>query len=1185
MKVISEPLASAKWAKPFSSKIVALACFVFAGTLSAHDWHGHDDSESAPFALPGYAVTPPADSEAVGERADGFAKFFPEVRYFWDEEFFYIETAAFPDHEMMTGITAWQQQVPIPQPYFGENNWRIPLNPVKTATGVSAQTSLFRGAIAIAVNGVPIFNPIKNDGVTDTFLAGELDLFGGHCGRADDYHYHIYPWHLLDVVGETSPAAFALDGFPIYGDKEADGADVDYGTLDTFAGHEHDGAYHYHGATTYPYINGGIWTNPPLVIVAAGTGNNTNEGVEPQPTGQSVRPGLLPLADATITNWAWNGENEYLVTYSRDGGIYTLNVALSNETGEAIFDWNDAAYGDGAISPQTYSGMAVPPETPGTSMTITEGSGGMMGFLMTGEPGLGYPIYHSENLADWSIFGHRLLNMNGTSYFELDRDGSRGFLAPPSGTPGAALYEPFEPFGAVSTGAATVISANLLLAGDRVAAVGAVIDDDGGTWMVPAANDFLTATKAGDLYNTVSGVTPVDFGEVDLSAVPIVEVDPGGEVITGYLFADNYFELYVNGTLVGVDPVPYTPFNSCVVRFRAQAPITYAVKLIDWEENLGQGTELNVGSGNPYDAGDGGFIASFSDGTVTDGNWKAQTFYIAPVDHPSNVIELVDGTRDSSGVSVESASAESIAVHYAVPGNWASPGFDDSGWPQASTFTEQEIGVLNKPAYTNFQNEFTGAGASFVWSSNVVLDNETIVRFTSAAPTGAEWSMLKLPDTGQVDDNAVTFGEDSDYTIDPPSYTDNGNGTVTDEVTGLMWEQGEGGEMTWDAGATYCADLVLGGHSDWRMPTAQELFSIAHLNRRQPPLDAIFSSPGTANYWWASDERADQPLNAWALNRGGGIGPKPKSETVSAGGVLNYHVRAVRDVNVVSPAAAMGPRFTDNGDGTVSEANTGRQWQQGEAETMSWEAAIAYAEGLSLGGHDDWRLPNMKELFSMVDADRSGPAVDTVFFQGVSGTPGAARYWSSTVNFNRPDEPWYVDFQFGLSSFGGEATLQNVRCVRGGDEVEPPVSSGPNIILLVTDDIGYADLGVQGSTEFVSPAIDSIAANGVRFMDGYVSGAKCSPSRAGFLTGRYQQRFGHENNVEGQTGLPLTQTLIPGHMKSYGLNYRSYMVGKWHLGSQAAFLPNARGFDELYGFRGGFRSYFPIASLTNGTRL
>jgi hypothetical protein len=100
---------------------------------------------------------------------------------------------------------------------------------------------------------------------------------------------------------------------------------------------------------------------------------------------------------------------------------------------------------------------------------------------------------------------------------------------------------------------------------------------------------------------------------------------------------DNYFELYINGQLIGVDATPYTPFNSHVVRFRVKQPYTIAVLAQDWEDKLGLGME--VFQGNPWHSGDGGFVAKFSDGTVTDSTWKAQSFYIAPLQHPDDVVE------------------------------------------------------------------------------------------------------------------------------------------------------------------------------------------------------------------------------------------------------------------------------------------------------------------------------------------------------------------------------------------------------------------------------------------------------------------------------------------------------------------------------------------------------------------
>lgn len=156
-------------------------------------------------------VTPPPPMQKH------FEPFQKRLQFRWDRDYFYVGSNGLPDHNMMIGIKSWQQQVPLPQPYTGANAWRIPLRPVLADRPISAKKALFRGAIALAVNGVPIFNALNNRG-EDAYLAGELDEWGGHCGRGDDYHYHIAPLHLEKVVGRGNPIAYALDGFPRIGD-------------------------------------------------------------------------------------------------------------------------------------------------------------------------------------------------------------------------------------------------------------------------------------------------------------------------------------------------------------------------------------------------------------------------------------------------------------------------------------------------------------------------------------------------------------------------------------------------------------------------------------------------------------------------------------------------------------------------------------------------------------------------------------------------------------------------------------------------------------------------------------------------------------------------------------------------------------------------------------------------------
>jgi arylsulfatase A-like enzyme len=130
----------------------------------------------------------------------------------------------------------------------------------------------------------------------------------------------------------------------------------------------------------------------------------------------------------------------------------------------------------------------------------------------------------------------------------------------------------------------------------------------------------------------------------------------------------------------------------------------------------------------------------------------------------------------------------------------------------------------------------------------------------------------------------------------------------------------------------------------------------------------------------------------------------------------------------------------------------------------------------------------------------------------------------------------------------------------------------PNVLLFYADDLGYRELACYGSPEFRTPHIDSIAKNGIRFTSGYVSAPLCSPSRAGLMTGRYQTRFGHENNTMAPEGhLPFTETTLANRMKTLG--YATGMTGKWHLGNTPTTLPTARGFDDYYGVMGNPGSY------------
>lgn len=275
-----------------------------------------------------------------------FVPFRPLINTFWDNTYFHVESQGIPNtHEMMVGISdhGWQQQVPIPQCYLGNNSWSIPLQPSIAPSPVPVSPAHFtRGAIAVAVNGVPIFNPYTNTGV-DAYLDGQLDNYGGHCGRADDYHYHIAPLHLYAYTSPTLPIAYALDGFAVYGAVEPDGSAM--AALDTNHGHYgSNGVYHYHGESVAPYMIGNM--------VGMVTEDSTAQ-IVPQAAARPVRPWLTPLRGALITD----------CTPNASGNGYSLTYTLAGNTDSIVYSWTPSGvytfnfYTVNGLNTQVYNGF------------------------------------------------------------------------------------------------------------------------------------------------------------------------------------------------------------------------------------------------------------------------------------------------------------------------------------------------------------------------------------------------------------------------------------------------------------------------------------------------------------------------------------------------------------------------------------------------------------------------------------------------------------------------------------------------------------------------------------------------------------------------------------------------------------------------------------------------------------
>ncbi|MEY4193278.1 MAG: hypothetical protein RJA00_1509 [Bacteroidota bacterium] len=289
-----------------------------------------------------------------------FSYYKPSISTRSDNNYYYVESLGLPDHEMMIGITAWQQQVPIPQCYVGTNAWSIPMNPTIAATPVPVnQNHFLRGAIALAVNGIPIFNPYTNTGV-DAFLDGQLDQYGGHSGRADDYHYHIAPSVLYNKIPKTSPVAIALDGFAIYGNLEPDGSAQK--SLDANHGHYgSDGIYHYHSSAAAPYMIGNM--------VGTVTEDATMQ-IIPQAAAKGVRPALTPLKGATITHChPYPNGNGFKLTYTLNADKDTVDYIWTNN-GDYTYKFITPA----GTTTNNYKGQALCKVTVGNKRLPTSGS-------------------------------------------------------------------------------------------------------------------------------------------------------------------------------------------------------------------------------------------------------------------------------------------------------------------------------------------------------------------------------------------------------------------------------------------------------------------------------------------------------------------------------------------------------------------------------------------------------------------------------------------------------------------------------------------------------------------------------------------------------------------------------------------------------------------------------------------
>ncbi|MCU4162502.1 DUF1566 domain-containing protein [Carboxylicivirga caseinilyticus] len=299
------------------------------------------------------------------------------------------------------------------------------------------------------------------------------------------------------------------------------------------------------------------------------------------------------------------------------------------------------------------------------------------------------------------------------------------------------------------------------------------------------------------------------------------------------------------------------------------------------------------------------------------------------------------------------------------------------------------------------------------------------------------------------------YGQDACYAQNAPDYVDNQDGTITDKVTGLMWQQDPGEKMTYDEAISLLSSIELAGYTDWRMPTIKELYSLIQFNGTDPSGYESSFTDGLQpfiddNYFvfsYGREEDGDRLIDSQFATSTFDVGG-----SAFGGGNLMFGVNFADGRIKGYPTGAMPGRsaktfyvlfvrgntdyginqLKDNKDGTISDEATGLMWMKNDnGVAVDWEDALTYAEGLVYADHSDWRLPTTKELQSIVDYSRApdatqSAAIDEMFtctsIVNEGGDDDFGYYWSSTTHYNFLNEASnavYVSFGRGLGYFNG----------------------------------------------------------------------------------------------------------------------------------------------------------------------
>lgn len=344
-----------------------------------------------------------------------------------------------------------------------------------------------------------------------------------------------------------------------------------------------------------------------------------------------------------------------------------------------------------------------------------------------------------------------------------------------------------------------------------------------------------------------------------------------------------------------------------------------------------------------------------------------------------------------------------------------------------------------------------------------VLDPEGIPRTRDAAPDmGAyEVPFVDLPKTGQT--TSYLTGDDGDIQAGAawpsPRFTDNGNGTITDNLTGLMWAQDANldGAKSWIEAITFVNALNLDGYGDWRLANVIELESLVNAQESSPA--AWLVAQGFTNvqaaYYWSSTTSIGDISDAFSFNMTSGSSVDIAKSSLyflwPVRGVTTHpsqlwktgqtsSLRFGDDGDLETGVTRPTPRFLDNGDGTVTDNLTGLMWTQNANlnSTRPWSDALSDVNTLNLGGHEDWRLPNRKEFISLMDYAESNPALPAghPFLNVQTGTS----YWTSSTTALNTAFAWLSSLRAGTLGYTNKTSSYYVWAVRG--KLAPPNQGG-----------------------------------------------------------------------------------------------------------------------------------------------